>query len=103
MLNYSQRDKVAADLAALKTARAGREQALASANLEQIQADPALLQFAMAEGKAAFGDNCAPCHGSGAAVSVVMWAGRRNTRPSRVEKKSADGVGSSGEPSAHSA
>ena len=31
----------------------------------QIVADPKLLEIALAEGKAAFGDNCAPCHGSG--------------------------------------
>lgn len=39
---------------------------LADAPLEKIKSTPALLEFAMANGKAAFGDNCAPCHGSGA-------------------------------------
>ena len=29
-------------------------------------ADPELLNFALAGGEAAFGDNCAPCHGRGA-------------------------------------
>lgn len=65
LLDHSERDKVDADIAALKVARADSEQALAKASLLQIQSDPALQQFAMAEGKAAFGDNCAPCHGSG--------------------------------------
>jgi cytochrome c oxidase cbb3-type subunit 3 len=87
IFNYSQRDKVAADLAALKTARAGSERALAKASLPQIQADPALQQFAMAEGKAAFGDNCAPCHGSGGQGArgypnlnddVWLWGGSLN-------------------------
>ncbi len=64
-LNHSQRDEVTADVAGLKAARADHEKALAHASLPQIQANPDLLQFAMAEGKATFGDNCAPCHGSG--------------------------------------
>ncbi len=63
--NHSQRDEVTANVAALKAARAGQEHTLSRASLAQIQSDPQLLQFAMAEGKAAFGDNCAPCHGSG--------------------------------------
>src|SRR3569833_1265224 len=65
LFNHSQRDEVTADVAALKSARAGHERELAAASLAQIQHNPALLQFAMAEGKAAFGDNCAPCHGAG--------------------------------------
>ena len=65
ILNHSQRDDVTASVGALKAARAAREHALSNASLAQIQSDPQLLQFAMAEGRAAFGDNCAPCHGSG--------------------------------------
>jgi len=63
--DHSQRDEVTADVAALKSARAGQEQALAKASLADIHKNSDLLQFAMAEGKAAFGDNCAPCHGAG--------------------------------------
>ncbi len=63
--NYSQRDEVTANIAELKAARATREAALAKASLADIQKNPDLLQFAMAEGKTAFGDNCAPCHGAG--------------------------------------
>ena len=63
--NHSQRDEVTADVAALKSARVGREAELAKASLSDIQKNPDLLQFAMAEGKTAFGDNCAPCHGAG--------------------------------------
>ena len=56
-----------------------------NASLAQIQSDPELLQFAMAEGKAAFGDNCAPCHGSGGQGAhgypnlnddVWLWGGK---------------------------
>jgi cytochrome c oxidase cbb3-type subunit 3 len=65
LIDHSQRDDVDARVAALKAARAGREKALSGASLARIQSDPDLLQFAMAEGRAAFGDNCAPCHGNG--------------------------------------
>ena len=36
-------------------------------SLEGIVADPALSRFAFAGGRAAFADNCAPCHGLGGA------------------------------------
>jgi cytochrome c oxidase cbb3-type subunit 3 len=35
-------------------------------DLAAINSDPELLSFALAGGEAAFGDNCAPCHGRGA-------------------------------------
>ena len=54
-----------ANVHALQLARAAKEHALTNASLAQIQNNPDLLQFALAEGKAAFGDNCAPCHGAG--------------------------------------
>ena len=65
ILHHSQRAQVAADLRALSGQRATREQQLAKASLNQIVANPELLQFAQAEGRSAFADNCAPCHGSG--------------------------------------
>jgi cytochrome c oxidase cbb3-type subunit 3 len=40
---------------------------LGAAPLADIEKDPALLALARARGKAVFGDNCAPCHGSGGA------------------------------------
>ncbi|MFN3628380.1 MAG: cytochrome-c oxidase, cbb3-type subunit III, partial [Parvibaculum sp.] len=43
--------------------RAERSGALARTDLADIAKDPTLLTFALAQGKAAFGDNCAPCHG----------------------------------------
>jgi cytochrome c oxidase cbb3-type subunit 3 len=66
VLNQSQRDDVAKAVQALKAQRAELGQKLAAASLEQIEADPNLLQFAREAGKSAFGDNCATCHGSGA-------------------------------------
>ncbi len=55
-----------ADYEAGKTKRVADAVGLADAPLEKIKSTPAYLEFAMANGKAAFGDNCAPCHGSGA-------------------------------------
>ncbi|WP_439575678.1 cytochrome-c oxidase, cbb3-type subunit III [Phreatobacter sp.] len=85
LFGYSSRQDVAQDLDALRTLRAGRSAALASTPLPDIAKDPALLTFALAQGKAAFGDNCAPCHGTSATGSpgypnlrddVWLWGGR---------------------------
>jgi cytochrome c oxidase cbb3-type subunit 3 len=85
ILDRSQRDVVTADVNALKAARHAREAALAHASLAQIQSDPDLLQFAMASGRTTFGDNCAPCHGSGGQGArgypnlnddVWLWGGK---------------------------
>jgi len=69
VLKYSTRGQVESDLAALKRVRGDKLAALASVPLADIEKDPGLLAFARAQGRAAFGDNCAPCHGSGAAGS----------------------------------
>ena len=67
LLGYSTRAAVLADVAATRTARAALGQStLAAADLTRIAADPALLPLALATGKAAFGDNCAGCHGTAA-------------------------------------
>jgi cytochrome c oxidase cbb3-type subunit 3 len=84
LLHHSQRADVANALADLKSQRRIHEMELAHASLKQIVANPDLLQFALAEGKSAFGDNCAACHGSGAQGSrgypnlnddVWLWGG----------------------------
>ncbi len=66
VLGYSQRDTVAAELQAVKDDRKIFSEKLLVADLATIKNTPDLLEFAMAGGKAAFGDNCAGCHGSGA-------------------------------------
>ena len=43
---------------------------LNKATLQQINSDPKLAEFARAYGRSAFGNNCAPCHGSGGQGSV---------------------------------
>jgi cytochrome c oxidase cbb3-type subunit 3 len=65
-LGYSQRKTVAEELDRAKAAKAGFRQQIAASDLAAINADPELLNFALAGGEAAFGDNCAPCHGRGA-------------------------------------
>jgi cytochrome c oxidase cbb3-type subunit 3 len=63
----SERRNVARDLEALKVQRSAFATKLAGATLEEIEANPDLLQFALAAGESAFANNCATCHGSGAA------------------------------------
>jgi len=67
MLHYSSRADVAVELANLEKIRGEKMLALGAASLADIEKDPALLALARARGKTVFGDNCAPCHGSGAA------------------------------------
>jgi cytochrome c oxidase cbb3-type subunit 3 len=66
LFGYSSRANVAAEIAALHNLRGEKAVAIANASLDEIEKNPALLAFARAQGKAAFGDNCAPCHGIGA-------------------------------------
>ncbi len=66
-LGYSQRDTVNAELQAAQNDRKVFSEKLLNADLKTIENTQDLLEFAMAGGKAAFGDNCAGCHGSGAA------------------------------------
>jgi cytochrome c oxidase cbb3-type subunit 3 len=67
ILHYSSRADVALELANLEKIRGDKMVALGAASLADIERDPALLAIARARGKTVFGDNCAPCHGSGAA------------------------------------
>ncbi|MCI5044467.1 MAG: cytochrome-c oxidase, cbb3-type subunit III [Aquisalinus sp.] len=64
--NHSERENVELALNELQAFRAENAQRLLSArSLSDIEQDPQLLQFAMASGASAFGDNCATCHGVG--------------------------------------
>jgi cytochrome c oxidase cbb3-type subunit III len=65
-LGYSSRSQVATDLADLQKVRGAKGAALTQVSLADIEKDPELLAFAQAQGKAAFANNCAPCHGVGA-------------------------------------
>lgn len=70
VLGWSSRGAVRADLEQLQTQRAGMVSALSAASLAEIAKDDKMRSFAVAQGRAAFGDNCAPCHGSGGGGSV---------------------------------
>jgi cytochrome c oxidase cbb3-type subunit 3 len=72
VIGYSSRGEVTQELADLQSARAPMVKALASASFADIEKDPKLLTFARAQGKAAFGDNCAPCHGAGGGGSKAF-------------------------------
>lgn len=67
VIRYSSRADVAVELANLEKLRGGKMVTLNATPLADIEKDPALLALARARGKAVFGDNCAPCHGSGGA------------------------------------
>lgn len=84
VIGHSQRLTVAADMEALKLARAELGAKLAAATPQQIEADPALQEAALSWGRSAFGDNCATCHGSGGQGSpgypnlnddIWLWGG----------------------------
>lgn len=66
---YSTRAQLRVELADLDKLRGEKAASLAATPLPDIVRDPALLALARARGKVAFADNCAPCHGSGAAGS----------------------------------
>lgn len=85
VFGWSSREAVGQELAALQQQRAPMVSALAKASLADIEKDPKLLTFARAQGKAAFGDNCAPCHGAGGGGSKAfpnlvdddwLWGGK---------------------------
>ena len=65
VLGYTNRTQVALDVAAIKSQRAQTEAGLDKATVQQIEADKKLLSLALPHGRAAFAENCAPCHGSG--------------------------------------
>ncbi len=66
VLGYSQRDVVARELVAATQAQGGLRQQIATQPLGDILKNPELARFADAAGRAAFAENCAPCHGRGA-------------------------------------
>jgi cytochrome c oxidase cbb3-type subunit 3 len=69
VIGYSSRADVAVEVEALKARRAAQAADLGKVELAAIKADPKMLALALAQGRAAFGDNCAPCHGIGGAGS----------------------------------
>ena len=65
LAGFSQRVELENHLAEVRAGRADTFDRLASMDLAAIQADPDLRSFATTGGRAAFADNCVPCHGQG--------------------------------------
>jgi cytochrome c oxidase cbb3-type subunit 3 len=66
LLGYSQRQELAAEMAASRAAQEKYRAGVREAPLERILADPELQEFALAGGRSAFAVNCSQCHGQGA-------------------------------------
>jgi cytochrome c oxidase cbb3-type subunit 3 len=84
-LDHSQRADVHAAIKDLKDSRSEMASKLIGWDPASGAKSPELLDFAMAMGKAAFGDNCATCHGAGAQGApgypnlnddVWLWGGK---------------------------
>lgn len=65
LFGYSTRASLLQDMDDLKKKRGAQAAGLEKASLDEIRANPEMLRIALAQGKAAFGDNCTPCHGVG--------------------------------------
>ena len=70
LIGSSQREQVLVDYQSDVDQRAEFGSKLVEATFDEINSTPQLLEFALANGESAFGDNCAPCHGSGGIGSV---------------------------------
>ncbi len=65
VFGWHSREAVVEDLDALRAKRAPMVAKLTGVPIDQVKADAGLFDFTLAYGHAAFGDNCAPCHGPG--------------------------------------
>lgn len=70
LLGYSQRVVVTEEIREAQAKLAPFRDKIAESEFSEIITSPELMSVALAGGKAAFGDNCAPCHGSGAQGAV---------------------------------
>ncbi len=79
LLGYTNRGAVASDIAAASARQAPILDKIRNTELTAIPKDPALFAYAVAGGKAAFSDNCVPCHraGGAGAPGYPMLAGDR--------------------------
>lgn len=64
-LGWSQHKQLQEEIDQARAAQKPFDDQLAAKSLEEIARDNKLLQYAISGGKAIFGDNCAPCHGTG--------------------------------------
>ena len=78
VLGWSSRTQIEETLAEARKGQAKYLDRIRTTSLEDIRKDRALLDFAIAGGKAAFAQNCLPCHGPGA-------VGRKGGYPSLAD------------------
>lgn len=64
ILGWSQYAQLQEEMDAAKIGKKVFDDQLAATSADKIAKNPQLLDYAMSGGKAIFGDNCAPCHGS---------------------------------------
>lgn len=62
---WTQRTAIVEQMQAVEAERAPMVERIRATGLDEIRRDPDLLQYAMAGGRIAFAENCAPCHGAG--------------------------------------
>jgi len=67
IIGGTEREALGEKLEAARAAQAVFLDRIEAASLEELSEDADLLNFAIAGGRAAFADNCAPCHGLGGA------------------------------------
>jgi cytochrome c oxidase cbb3-type subunit 3 len=70
ILGTSTRAELVTELTQARASQAHFYDAISGAALDQIRGDDALMNFAITGGRAAFADNCAPCHAPGGAGRV---------------------------------
>jgi cytochrome c oxidase cbb3-type subunit 3 len=67
VLGWNSRIEVAEKIDEAKRGQSRYLDRIKTQSTDEIRREPDLLNFALAGGKAAFADNCAPCHGAGGA------------------------------------
>lgn len=72
-LGWTSRGQLAEEMAAGRAAQAVWRTRLTDTPLEDIEHDDDLRRFAIAGGRAAFNENCAPCHGVGAGGQIGQF------------------------------
>ncbi|MGM4884367.1 MULTISPECIES: cytochrome-c oxidase, cbb3-type subunit III [Rhizobium] len=106
-LGYSTRAELQQDLNLAKSSQTKFHNLIAAKTVEEIAADPALREFAIAGGASAFKVNCAPCHGSGASGGPGfpnlndddwLWGGDLNA----IQTTIAHGIRFDGDTDSHS-
>jgi len=65
-LNWSTASELAESQKEVSAQRGGLIEKISKSDFDQIQKDPELMEFAINGGRAAFKENCAGCHGTGA-------------------------------------